>query len=123
MIGIAIDGCVGCGKTALAKGLAKKLGKDFVAVNTGSIFRALAFAYDNAGLGEVNAKNLKPFLKSVDLQIKFKNGEQQTLLDGKNVEKHLRSSKIGLLSAKICALRVCFLLLPEKLKLRGIVPE
>ena len=45
MFKIAIDGFMGSGKSTLAKGLAEKLGKEFKVLDTGAIFRAIAYAY------------------------------------------------------------------------------
>ena len=48
MIQIAIDGPSGAGKSSLAKRLAKELG--YVYVDTGALYRAIAFALLSAGV-------------------------------------------------------------------------
>ena len=45
---IAIDGPAGAGKSTIAKRLAKDL--DFIYVDTGALYRALAYAFWNRGI-------------------------------------------------------------------------
>ena len=49
MIRIAIDGPSGAGKSSLAKGLAAKLGINYL--DTGALYRTVGYAAREAGIG------------------------------------------------------------------------
>ncbi len=63
---IAIDGPSGSGKSTVAKELAKTLGVLYI--DTGAMFRALAYACDKNNIAFVEDLNLKNFLESIKLE-------------------------------------------------------
>ena len=71
---IAIDGPAGAGKSTIAKRLAKEL--DYIYVDTGAMYRAMAS-------------------EKVDITIAYRNGEQQVILNGENVNGRIRREKVG----------------------------
>lgn len=101
MINIAIDGFTGSGKSTLAKMLAIKLENNFKILDTGAIFRAFAYAYDNGGYGELREKKLKQFLDDIDLRIEFLGDEQHEWVNGVDITTFLRTEKISQLASKI----------------------
>ena len=82
-VSIAIDGPAGAGKSSVAKALAQKLG--FTHVNTGSLYRAVAYALRNAGA------SLDPVDKSDLDKIKLEYSGAGLLLNGTDPGSALRT--------------------------------
>ena len=83
MIGIAIDGPGGAGKSTIAKTLAKRLG--FVYVDTGAIYRTVGLYMSRIGVAPEDAAGIEQNIGGVHLGIRYENGEQRMLLDGEDV--------------------------------------
>lgn len=95
---IAIDGPAGAGKTTQAKALAKALG--FVYVDTGAMYRTLAFYTRDASLDEVPAA-----LSDVRLRAAWdENGNQRMFLNEVDVTGRLRTPDISKRTSDISAL-------------------
>lgn len=95
---IAIDGHSSCGKSTLAKDLAKRL--DYIYVDTGAMYRSVALFTSQQGLIKDNKVTDLALLeeKLNDISITFDRDEQGklfTLLNGQNVEKEIRSLSIA----------------------------
>ena len=96
-ITIAIDGHSSTGKSTMAKALAKRIG--YAYVDTGAMYRAVTlFALRNKLIrrGKVDEPALKEHLKRGDIAITFrptKEGKSVTVLNGKNVERYIRSAQ------------------------------
>jgi len=94
---VAIDGFSSCGKSTMAKELAQNTG--YIYVDTGAMYRAVAlFAIQNGWLTEsyIDEKNLLKYISKI--KILFKNnyaGVQQTYLNGKNVEREIRTLEVA----------------------------
>ncbi|MFT6715987.1 MAG: cytidylate kinase [Saprospiraceae bacterium] len=107
-ITIAIDGYSSCGKSTLAKQLAKRLAYEYI--DTGSMFRAIALYCLEKGLilesGE-EVYNVKDFLKDIDVVIKTEEGENNpgVYLNGVNVEDKIRTLTISRLVTKISGIK------------------
>ena len=107
---IAIDGYSSCGKSTIAKGLAKVLGYTFI--DSGAMYRAvtLYFLENNIAFLPEN-KDEQAINKALDsIQILFvlnpNTGNQETFLNGSNAENEIRKlyvanhvSKVSTLSA------------------------
>ncbi len=98
---IAIDGPASAGKSTIAKLLSKELG--YVYIDTGAMYRALAvFLLEN----EIDINDeilIKKNIENVniDIDIEYINGEQVVKLNGKNVNKKIRSSQVSDAASKI----------------------
>ena len=98
-ITIAIDGHSSCGKSTMAKDLAKKIG--YVYVDTGAMYRAVTlFALRNNLFEEDGAVKVEELEKRMDeIKILFKfNAETQrpdTYLNGELVEKEIRGMEVS----------------------------
>ena len=98
-ITIAIDGHSSCGKSTMAKDLAKKIG--YVYVDTGAMYRAVTlFALRNNLFEEDGAIKVDELEKRMDeIKISFKfNTETQrpdTYLNGELVEKEIRGMEVS----------------------------
>lgn len=107
-ITIAIDGYSSCGKSTLAKQLAKQLNYEYI--DTGAMFRAVALFCLNKGLilesGEEVYK-VKDFLDEINIEFKTnqKTNESVVLLNGLNVEGKIRTMTISNLVTKISGIK------------------
>lgn len=97
-INIAIDGYSSCGKSTLAKDLAKHL--QYVFIDTGAMYRAVTlFAIENQLIenGKVNVEALTQMLPNIAIELSF-NAEtlkSETYLNGRNVEQIIRQAEVS----------------------------
>ena len=82
---IAIDGPAGCGKSTIAKTLAKRLG--FYFLNTGSFYRTCALAQIESGKDPFDKDSVLETAKSVKISVEDGN----ICLNGVNVEPKLHT--------------------------------
>lgn len=105
-ITIAIDGFSSCGKSTMAKDLAREIG--YIYIDSGAMYRAVTLYCIKSGLftdDQINIPELENRIK--DIHISFKLDEKthlpKTYLNGENVEEEIRtmevSSKVSLVSA------------------------
>ncbi|MBE5900653.1 MAG: (d)CMP kinase [Lachnospiraceae bacterium] len=90
---VAIDGPAGAGKSTIAKALAKEL--QFVYVDTGAMYRALAYFFLSRKADISNEEEIGEFVKEATVEIAYEDGKQQVLLNGENVTSHLREEEVG----------------------------
>lgn len=90
---IAIDGPAGAGKSTIAKRLAKEL--QFVYVDTGAMYRALAIDFLRRGLDVKDEERIVAAANEDTVMLSYVNGEQQVFLNGENVTAHLRTEEVG----------------------------
>lgn len=104
-ITIAIDGHSSCGKSTMAKALAKRIG--YAYIDTGAMYRAVTLYCLEKGMidGEnVNKQRLRRHIPKIEITFKVGNeGKSETWLNGKNVEQEIRgmevSNKVSLIAA------------------------
>lgn len=87
---IAIDGYSSCGKSTLAKSLAKEL--DYIYIDTGAMYRAVTFYALNH---EVSPENIGKHLSEISISFKNIDGNIATFLNGENVESNIRTLKVS----------------------------
>lgn len=97
-ITIAIDGYSSCGKSTLAKELAKEL--QYVFIDSGAMYRGVTlFALENKWIDGDNVNQKKLILALPEIQLNFKlNSETKSpelYLNGKNVSKEIRTPKVS----------------------------
>ncbi len=90
---IAIDGPAGAGKSTIAKRLAKEL--QFVYVDTGAMYRALAVDFLQRGLDVADEEKIVAAANEDNVTLSYVNGEQQVFLNGENVTAQLRTEEVG----------------------------
>lgn len=126
---IAIDGFSSCGKSTMAKELAKRIG--YIYVDSGAMYRAITLYCLEHGLiteDVVDEVALKNALSGISVTFKLnETGLPETYLDGKNVEKEIRtmavSDKVSQVSA-IPFVRKALVALQQALgKEKGIVMD
>ena len=99
---IAIDGPAGAGKSTIARRTAQEL--SFIYVDTGALYRALAVFLVDEGISPEETEKVKEAVKSVKVSIAYENGEQQVLVNGKNVTDRLRAESVGNMASTISAI-------------------
>ena len=91
---IAIDGFSSCGKSTLAKAMAKAL--EYVFVDTGAMYRAIAlyFLRNNIPFNDTAAKEA---LQAIELRFKYNSASQKSdmYLNGENVEQEIRAMQVS----------------------------
>ena len=90
---VAIDGPAGAGKSTIAKKLAADLG--YIYVDTGAMYRAMAYYFIQNKIVADNEKAVAEACADVDITIQYKDGEQQVLLNGENVNGVIRNEEVG----------------------------
>jgi len=91
---IAIDGFSSCGKSTLAKAMAKAL--EYVFVDTGAMYRAIAlyFLRNNIPFNDTDAHDA---LQAIELRFKYNSASQKSdmYLNGENVEQEIRDMQVS----------------------------
>lgn len=88
MLTIAVDGYSSSGKGAVCSLLAKKLG--IIHFDTGAIYRVIGlYVYLNK-IDPKNEEDVGNCLKNINVELKHKNGDQYTYLNGDNVSDLIR---------------------------------
>lgn len=90
---IALDGPAGAGKSTIAKLAAKEL--NFVYVDTGAMYRALALYCLRNNLDVKDETAVWDLLKDADVTIRYIDGEQAVILNGENVNPYIRTPEVG----------------------------
>ncbi len=95
---IAIDGYSSCGKSTIAKAIAKKLG--YVYVDSGAMYRAVTLHLMNQGILKDKNFLMKQVLAELPhIHIHFEFDQQkelaETMLNGQNVESEIRSLAVS----------------------------
>lgn len=107
-ITIAIDGHSSCGKSTMAKDLARKIG--YVYVDTGAMYRAVTLYALRNNLFDTDGGIKEDELKSRmgDISISFRlntaTGRPDTYLNGENVEQEIRTMQVSNRVSPIAAL-------------------
>ena len=98
-ITIAIDGHSSCGKSTMAKDLARKIG--YVYVDTGAMYRAVTYYALQHGLyneeGELQTEALEAHLPEIIISFQFnpETGRPDTYLNGECVEGFIRGMEVS----------------------------
>ena len=104
---IAIDGHSSCGKSTLAKDLAKKLGYTYV--DSGAMYRGIALCCLKQGLIEnkqPKVELIEKILSNIELHftLNSKTGTQDLFLNNVNVESEIRKPEIAAIVSPIAAI-------------------
>lgn len=121
---IAIDGHSSCGKSTMAKQLAKEIG--YVYVDTGAMYRAVTLYAMQAGLYPdegIRVDELKDAVDAGKIHISFQfnpeTGRPDTYLNGKKVEDAIRQMDVSNRVSPIAALPFVRALLTEQQQAMG----
>ena len=98
-ITIAIDGFSSCGKSTMAKDLARELG--YVYVDTGAMYRCVTLYALRHGLfradGTINQPQLEAEIPNINISFKLnkETGRPDTYLNNENVESEIRTMEVS----------------------------
>ena len=98
-ITIAIDGFSSCGKSTMAKDLARELG--YVYVDTGAMYRCVTLYALRHGLfradGTINLPQLEAEIPNINISFKLnkETGRPDTYLNNENVESKIRTMEVS----------------------------
>ena len=99
---VAIDGYSSCGKSTIAKALAKHAGYTYV--DTGAMYRATALYAQRQGLAE-NLAQVVPLLANVHISFTHTDNGQHVTLNDEDVESQIRTLEIGNLASQISTIK------------------
>jgi cytidylate kinase len=99
---IAIDGPSAAGKSTLGKALARRY--DLIYIDTGAMYRAVAWLSQKMGILWSDEKALIDLIESRSIEIDMKNDSIRVSIDGHEVTDSIRTPEIGSGASKISAL-------------------
>lgn len=99
---VAIDGYSSCGKSTIAKALAKYAGYTYV--DTGAMYRATALYAQRMGLGE-DMTRIIPLLDKIHVSFVQTPAGQHVTLNGEDVESQIRTLEIGNMASQISTIK------------------
>lgn len=102
---VAIDGYSSCGKSTIAKALAKYAGYTYV--DTGAMYRAVALYAQRIGVANQESRDMDLLAQLENVHIGFiqtADGQHVTL-NGEDVESQIRTLEIGNLASQISTIK------------------
>lgn len=102
---ITIDGFSSCGKSTLAKQLARKLG--YAYIDSGAMYRAITLYFVRNNVDLSNVAEIKSALENISLEfiINPKNERSEIYLNGENVEYIIRDLVVAEKVSEVAALK------------------
>ena len=100
---IAIDGPAASGKSTTAIGVAKSLGITYL--DTGAMYRAVTFGLIENDIKFEDSSELDNYLKQIKLKLSETKSGVILNLDGRNISKEIRSSKVTENVSEVSALK------------------
>ena len=105
-ITIAIDGHSSCGKSTMAKDLARTVG--YVYVDTGAMYRSVTLYAMRHGLfradGSIREADLEAVMPDIHIDQRLVDGKTVTFLNGEDVERDIRTLEVSSHVSPIAAL-------------------
>ncbi len=106
-ITIAIDGFSSCGKSTMAKDLAREIG--YIYIDSGAMYRAVTlYCIENSLVDgkKINADKLREEMKDIRIsfQLNAETGRPDTYLNGVNVESKIRTMEVSSLVSPVATL-------------------
>jgi cytidylate kinase len=102
---ITIDGWSSCGKSTLAKQLARKL--EYLYIDSGAMYRAITLYFLRNNVDYNNASEIKDALKNITLEfiVNSYSNQSEIYLNGENVEYIIRDLIIAEKVSEVAALK------------------
>lgn len=101
---IAIDGYSSCGKSTLAKALAKRLGYTYI--DTGAMYRAVTWYVMQH---DIDVEDTEAIIAALpDIHISFDrdgNGQSRTILNGEDIEEAIRTMEVSNLVSDVSRIK------------------
>lgn len=93
-INITLDGPSGSGKTTIARELAGSLG--YLYVDTGAMYRAVAWFVDNRGIDFADEKAIINALGDIRLELKLDSDTQRVIVNGEDITGLIRTPRMSM---------------------------
>ncbi|SMC51469.1 (d)CMP kinase [Pedobacter nyackensis] len=90
---IAIDGYSSCGKSTLAKALAKKLG--FIYIDSGAMYRAVTLYFIRNHINVNDPEAVKNTLEQIELNFHSRDYQSHITLNGEEVSEEIRQMPVS----------------------------
>ncbi|MGV3546650.1 MAG: (d)CMP kinase [Pedobacter sp.] len=100
---VAIDGYSSCGKSTLAKALAKKLG--FIYIDSGAMYRAITLYFLRNNVDLINHDAIAKALQNIELNFHSKDYESHITLNGEEVSDEIRLMPVSEAVSPVSAIK------------------
>jgi len=100
---VAIDGYSSCGKSTLAKALAKKLG--FIYIDSGAMYRAITLYFLRNNVDLENRDAIAKALQNIELNFHSKDYESHITLNGEEVSDEIRLMPVSEAVSPVSAIK------------------
>lgn len=90
---IAIDGLSSCGKSTLAKALAKSL--HYAYLDSGAMYRAVTLYFLEQNVDYSDPKQVADALEQIEIHFERVDGQNHTFLNGRDVERDIREMNVS----------------------------
>lgn len=98
---VAIDGYSSCGKSTLAKALAKKLG--FIYIDSGAMYRAVTLYFLRNNIDVNSEEEVREALKHIELNFHSRDYQSHITLNGEEVSEEIREMPVSEAVSEIAA--------------------
>lgn len=100
---ITLDGYSSCGKSTLAKQMARAL--NYIFIDSGAMYRAITLYFIENGIDYLDDAAVKAALSNIQLAFDYNDltGSSDILLNGRNVENDIREMRISQLVSDVAA--------------------
>lgn len=96
---ITIDGPAGAGKSTVSKALAARL--QFVYLDTGALYRALAYKALKCRIDVNDPDKLEWLCSNTDVILRNENGAMKVFVDGEDIGGKIRTEEVGLAASTL----------------------
>lgn len=100
---IAIDGFSSCGKSTLAKSLAKRLG--FIYVDSGAMYRAVTLYFLRHQIALNDPDQVMTALQNIHIDMQYLDGKVVVLLNAEDVSEEIRQMHVSEKVSEVSALK------------------
>jgi cytidylate kinase len=102
---ITVDGWSSCGKSTMARQLAKKL--HYLFIDSGAMYRAITLFFIRNGVNVQDATQVINALQQINLSfhLNAQNGNNEIYLNGENVESFIRDMQVAEKVSEVAAIR------------------
>lgn len=101
---VAIDGYSSCGKSTLAKALAKNLG--FIYIDSGAMYRAVTLYFLRNHIDIQNKEAVADALQHIELNFHARDYQSHITLNGEEVSDEIREMRISEAVSEVAAIKV-----------------
>lgn len=102
---VTVDGYSSCGKSTMARQLAKKL--EYVFVDSGAMYRAITLYFLRNGIDTGNEESVRKALDSIQLSFRFnpENHNNEIWMNGENIESLIRDMSVAQHVSEVAAIK------------------